>query len=389
MKRFLTMSLPETKQVTTILDKASAILLIIPEKHSVDAFASMMALYLALHKETNKEVHTVSPSHVPTELQFLPGSSQVKMKPQLQPGIIIDIAAIASITDIQSEKVKDANRVHIVFAEGAQLSADMIETHIRALPYDCVVIFGASDIAEIGTIFTEHADFFYNTPIINIDNKPANEHFGTVNMVDITASSIAEITHEILLGMNPGSIDSDIATSLYAGIVSATESFQKPSTTPHAFQLSAELMAKDARTDTVIQQLVKTKPLQLLKLAGRTYARLRHDEYGQLFWSLLRDQDCQESAASVNDIPAVMKELGNNISGYNAAFILFEDTKKQYTAYVLLGKGLIKRSQEIQEQLAARKEDGLFVFSVPALSLSEAEQKTIGQVRNILPITRG
>lgn len=389
MKRFLIMSLSETNQVATLLNKSSTILLLVPEKHSVDAFSSMMALHLALLKEPEKAVHAVSPLHVPQELQFLPGSSQVQITPQMKPSIIIDIAGGVQLADVRPQALKGGIRIHLLLQEGAQITADLVETHVRQLPYDCVVIFGASDIAELGDLFTHHADFFYNTPVINIDNKPTNEHFGTINLVDITASSIAEITHEVILSINREYIDADIATSLYAGIVSATESFQKPSTTPHAFQISADLMDKHARTDTVIQQLVKTKPLPLLKLAGRTYARLRHDEHGQLFWSILRELDCQESASSQQDIPAVMRELTNNVSGYNAAFILFENAEKQYTVYLSLGKGLQKRNGEIQEQLAAKKESGILMFSLSALSLTEAEQKAVEQVRNILPITRG
>ena len=388
MKRFL-MSLPETKQVAALLTKSSPVLLLVPEKHSIDAFSSMMALSLALSKEPGKEVHAVSPMHVPQELQFLPGSSQVKTSPQMRPGIIIDIAGTAQLADVRPQELKGGTRIHLLLHEGAEITADLVETHVRQLPYDCVVIFGASDLAEVGDLFTNHADFFYNTPVINIDNKPTNEHFGTINVVDITASSISEITHELILALNAEYIDSDVATSLYAGIVSATESFQKPSTTPHAFQLSAELMDKDARTDTVIQHLVKTKPLPLLKLAGRTYARLRNDEHGQLFWSILRDLDCKESAASQEDIPAVMRELKNNISGYNAAFILYENAEKQYSVHLSLGKGLTKRSKEIQEQLIAKKENSILTFSVPASSLTEAEEKAVQQVRSILPIVRG
>ena len=139
----------------------------------------------------------------------------------------------------------------------------------------------------------------------------------------------------------------------------------------------------------MIQHLVKTKPLPLLKLAGRTYARLRNDEHGQLFWSILRDLDCKESAASQEDIPAVMRELTNNISGYNAAFILYENAEKQYSVHLSLGKGLTKRSKEIQEQLIAKKENSILTFSVPASSLTEAEEKAVQQVRSILPIVRG
>lgn len=382
------MSIPETKQVATLLQKASTILLLVPEKHSIDAFSSMMALTIALSKEQGKEVHAVSPLHVPQSLQFLPGSSQVRVNPQMQPGIIIDIAGAVRLANVKPQELKGGTRIHLTLEEGAEITADIVETHVRQLPYDCVVIFGASDIAELGPIFSKHADFFYNTPVINIDNRTTNEHFGTINVVDITASSIAEITHELILALHPEHVDADVATALYAGIVSATESFQKPSTTPHAFQLSAELMDKNARTDTVIQQLVKTKPLTLLKLTGRTYARLRHDEHGQLFWSILRDLDCIESSSRQEHIPDVLRELTNNISGYNAAFILFEDANKQYKVYLSLGKGLQKRNGEIQEQLIAQKENGVLVFSILATSLTDAEQKALQKVQAILPIIR-
>ncbi len=308
------------------------------------------------------------------------------MQPTFKPQVIIDLAGVASIQDIQQQELKGGMRIQFALPEGVEIGADSIEAHIQQLPYDAIVIFGASDLADIGKLFTSHADFFYNTPIINIDHRPTNEHFGTVNIVDITASSIAEITHEIISALDSNSIDADIATALYAGIVGATESFQKPSTTPHAFQIAAELMEHRANTETVIQQLVKTKPLFLLKLAGRTYARLRHDEHGQIFWSILRTLDLAESGATTRHLPLVIRELTNNISGYNAACILYEDEAKQYTAYMILGKGLTKRAKEIQETLAAQKEGNLLRFPIPAPSLDEAEKRTIAKIQSILPI---
>jgi nanoRNase/pAp phosphatase (c-di-AMP/oligoRNAs hydrolase) len=382
------MSLPEVQQAVAVLKRASHVLLLVPEKTSVDAFSSMTALSLALSKDTSKQVHSVSPSHVPQELQFLPGSSQVMMSPQAKPGIIIDIAAIESIAEIRQEQLKGGIRIQLVLPEHTEVAIDAIETHVRQMPYDAIILFGASDLADLGELFTSRADFFYNTPIINIDHRATNEHFGTVNIVDITASSIAEITYELIAAILESEIDADIATTLYAGIVGATQSFQKPSTTPHAFQVAAELMEKKAQTDRVIQELIKTKPLFLLKLAGRTYARLRHDEHGRLFWSLLRELDFAESGATKEHIPLVMTELTNNISGYNAACILYEDTARQYSLYISLGKGLGKRTREIQEQLSAKKENKLLVVPIDAPSLEEAEKRAITKMQGIIPVAQ-
>ncbi len=380
------MSLPEIQQAVTVLSRSRSVLLLVPDKTSVDAFSSMIALSLALEKEENKEVHCVSPTHVPQELQFLPGSSQVLMNPQVKPAIIIDVAGITSISDIRQEEINGGMRIQLVLGEGVEATADLIETHVRQMPYDAIVLFGASDLADLGELFTNHADFFYNTPIINIDHRATNEHYGTINIVDITASSIAEIVYELVVAITGPDIDEDIATTLYAGIVGATQSFQKPSTTPHAFQVAAELMEHQARTEIVIQELIKTKPLFLLKLAGRTYARLRHDEHGRLFWSILRELDFTESGATPQHISLVIQELTNNISGYNAACILYENNAKHYTLYISLGKGLEKKIQEIQETLGAQKVNKLLVISIEASSLEEAEQRAITTMQSIVPI---
>jgi len=378
------MALPETQQATNIINKASSLLLIVPEKPSSDAFASMTAAYVALLEHYQGSVEAVSPSHVPRQLQFLPGSSQVVMNPTLQPDIVVDIAGPTEITEIRPEPLRGGIRVHLKLPENMAVTRDAVEIYVRSLPYDAVIVFGATDLEELGQLFTNHADFFYSTPIINIDHRPGNEQFGTVNLVDITASSVAEVTHELISSLPNATIEPNIATCLYAGIVAATDSFQSPSAKPKAFQLAAELMNKKADKESVITNLVKTKPLHLLKLTGRMYARLRHDEYGGLFWSVLLPRDFEEAHAEPEHIADAMHELTNNISGYNVAFLLYEDQPQHYMVYMILGNGLVKRRSEIQEQLVAQRENGALTFSISAENHTKAEEVALEKIRGIL-----
>ncbi len=379
------MALPEVQQALSVIGRSASILLVVPTKPSADALASMIAAYLALVGHSDKTVEAVSPSHVPTALQFLPGSSQVQMQPRLQPDVVLDVAGPTAALDVRQEPLSGGVRLHITFPAEHTILKENIEVHVRQMPYDAVLIFGAADLEELGNLFTNYADFFYNTPIINIDHRATNEHFGTVNLVDITASSVAEVAYELISALPAVEVGLDIATALYAGIVSATDSFQKPSTTPQAFQVAAELLNKKADKEAVIQHLVKTKPLYLLKLAGRTYARLRYNEHGQLFWSILRPLDFSESGASIEHIPDLMHELTNNISGYNAVFLLYQDNGQHYTVYLLLGKGLNKRRPEIQEQLSAKRENSALILQFSAPSIEQAERVALEQVQSVLP----
>jgi len=379
------MALVELQQATSLIKRATHIIILVPEKTSLDAFASMTALYVALLDQHAETVDAISPSHVPPTLQFLPGSSQTSMKPQLKPDVVLDIAGPEKALGIRQEPLQGGVRIHITFDESVDISKDQLETLVRPLPYDLAIIIGAADLEELGETFTDHTDFFYNTPIINIDHRAKNEHFGTVNLVDITASSAAEVTYGLINELPDTPVTADMATALYAGIVAATNSFQKPSTSPQSFHIAAELMEADADKESVIQNVVKTKPLNLLKLLGRTYARLRFEDGGQLYWSILRPVDFQASGATADTIPDAMYELTNSIAGFNAAFIMSEQTDGTYEIYLTIGKGLNSRRQEIQEQLSAKRQNGALTFSLTADSIEKAEELALEKVRGILP----
>ncbi len=394
------MALSELQQARSIINKASSLLLIVPIKASIDSLASMIAIYLSLqpspsdNNQTNKLIDEVSPSHLPRTLQFLAGSSQVKTEPTLQPEIVIDIANSLAINNIRQEQLRDSLRIHLSFASSSNIIKEQIETSIRALPYEAVITIGASDLEELGDSFTKNADFFYNTPIINIDHQAANEHFGTVNLVDITAGSLAEIAYKLVLDKN-NRISPNIATALYAGIISGTNSFQRPSTTPHSFQVAAKLIEQKANREDVIQHLIKTKPLSLIKLVGSIYARLQHESNTNLYWTVLKATDFIESGATAYDVPAAMQELINNIAGFNAAFLLYEEpssphvtpnhSDQQFLVHLLLGKGLKQQRKEIQETLSANKENGAITFNITAPSIEAAEKIAHDKIKQILP----
>src|SRR5581483_9182384 len=175
-------------------------------------------------------------------------------------------------------------------------------------------------------------------------------------------------------------IESTVATALYAGIVAGTDSFQKPSTSPKLFKIAAELLEQKADREAVIQHLIKTKPLSLLKLVGRLYARLRYDEHVRLFWSVLRPMDFQDSSASADDILPALYELTKNISNFSIAYLIHEKGPG-FDVYVLLGQGIKKRRADIQSALGAHKLNGILRFTPPATSLADAEQQADQKIR--------
>ncbi len=384
------MALSELQQARSLLDKAASILITVPAKPYEDCLASLIALYLSFdcgQPPSGQKVDAVSPGHLPSSLQFLAGSSQVRTAPAQQPEAVIDIATSYHVEQIRREDIQGGSRLHLSFPAGATINKDQLELSVRALPYDAVVVVGALDLQELGRLFTDHADFFYNTPVVNIDHRAANEHFGAINLVNITAGSCAEVAYDLISARSQQPLPADTATALYAGIVAGTHSFQKPSTTPRSFQTAAKLIEMEADREAVIQHLIKTKPLELIKLTGAVYTRLRREEQAGIYWAVLEPEDFQDSGAGAGDIPAAAEELTGNIAGFNAAFLMYRtaDQRGQYTVHLVLGRGLKGRHQEIQQLLAARKENGAYVFKVTAPSAEEAEQAVHDRLRQVLP----
>lgn len=377
------MALSELQQAQKVINKGKRIMLVVPEKPSLDAVASMIALYLTLQDQGIEHLDEISPSHVPRNLQFLPGSSQIKTTPQTTSDIVVDIAGPTTIESVTPHPNSGGIRLHITLPQNQSITHDNIQLSIRSMPYDVVVTCGATDLEELGDIFTNHADFFYNTPIINIDHRAANESFGTVNIVDITASSTSEITYEFIKTINKEDISADIATALYAGIVAGTDAFQKPSTSPRAFHVAANLLENKANREAVIENLVKTKPLNILKLSGRVYARLRHIDAVNLFYSTLRPIDFQDSGAKPSDIATTLNELANNIAGFSAAFILNENNAS-YNMHILLGAGLQQKRKEIQEKLEATRDENTLIVKINANSIESAEEQALIKLKGIL-----
>ena len=104
--------------------------------------------------------------------------------------------------------------------------------------------------------------------LIVVDHHPSNTGFGTLNLVDPAAAATAVLAEELIhrLGVP---LDRDIATCLYAGLVTDTGSFRYSSTTPAVHAMAARLLATGLRTDEIARELWDRSPVRLPQGARR------------------------------------------------------------------------------------------------------------------------
>ncbi|MEY4745098.1 MAG: hypothetical protein RL272_1043, partial [Candidatus Parcubacteria bacterium] len=270
---------------------------------SVDAIASALALAKFLEKK-GKRVDVVADGFsAPKSLRFLPGIENVKPTfNRLRKFVIHLDVSKTKIDELSYDIEGDKLRIHVTPKEGRFDGKD-VTTASTDFKYDCIITVDTPDYGALGTLFSANTEFFYDRPTINIDHEPANEQYGNLNCVDITATSTAEVVHSLLKSTGEHFLTEDVATCLLAGIISKTRSFKTSSVTPRTLDIASELVSAGAKREEIVQNLYRTRTISTLKLWGRALARLKFDPGIKMAWSLLVRQDFIHAGATEEHLP--------------------------------------------------------------------------------------
>ncbi|MDD5341997.1 MAG: hypothetical protein PHH01_04655 [Patescibacteria group bacterium] len=318
------MALSPFQQARDIIKKSKNILIVMPRDPSIDVIASGLALFLVIEKFKKECKIVCNEFQLPPNANFLPKSENIHNDLTSLRQFIITLDVSRTNVEELSYDIRDKKLYIYITPHSGHFEAKDVSTESGKFAHDLIVVLGATDLDSLGKLYDDHTEFFYQTPTINIDHKAANENFGQVNIVDITATSTSEIVFELIKFMGEENLDEYIATNLLTGIISKTKSFQSPAVTPKSLAVASYLIDSGARRDEIIKNLYQTKSITTLKLWGRTLARLRTNKHRTIVWSLLSADDFVKSGARVDDLPGVIDELIVNTPDAKVILILYE-----------------------------------------------------------------
>lgn len=317
-------------QLQSLINKSKEILLVLPENPSDELIASGFSLSLLLEK-MQKNASLLLENEIPPRLSFLkqPENIIVSLSGS-RDFVIVFNTEKNKILDVKCEQQDKQYEIRVTPQQGAINPKDF--SFMPAdFKYDLIIILGAENIGDLGQTYAKNTDLFFEVPKINIDNHGSNSEFGQFNMVDMTASGVAEILAQTTLDDFENLIDKEIAQALLTGIISATESFQKSSTTPKSMVIAAKLMKYKADQPTIIRHLYKTKSMPFLKLWGRVMARLNWNEERKLCWSMISAEDFVQSHASSRDIPYVLEQIQENFAQGQVFAVIYSENPERTT----------------------------------------------------------
>lgn len=313
------------QQASELLKKSNSVLICLPHVLSTDAVASGVALHLALTQQ-GKQAKVVGANFtLPPTHAFLPKVDEISTDLQHLKKFVISLdTRNAPLSELSYDTTDGKLNILITPKSGGYAATD-VSTQTTEPTFDCAVTLDCQDLDHLGALFAHNAEFFYATPIINIDHSAANEHFGQVNVVDMVATSVAEIVTELVRGLDPALLTGELATALLTGMIAKTKSFQTSTVTPKVLSMASELVTAGARRDEIIRNLFQTKSLSVLKLWGRALARLRATDDGKLVWAVLNRADFERAGATPISLPGVLDELIVNTPDALVMAVLYED----------------------------------------------------------------
>lgn len=263
-------------EIAAIIDRGSVIACLAHKDADADSLGSALAFALSL-RAGGRTVRVLVPAPVPRMLSHLPGFDTLE-----SPG-------------------KAATGIDVLFA------------------FDC---------ATVGR-FGDRAGLITSVPtVVNVDHHVSNEGFGTVNLVEGTASATGQVVHGLLtrLGLP---ITADVATNLYAALFTDTGGFRHANTTEAALRLGADLVAAGADAGWVALKSYQSRSVPQLKLEGMAVARLRTEMGGRLVWSEITTAMLEETGADMMESEGVIDQL-QSIEAMEVA-VLFKEQEPNIT----------------------------------------------------------
>ncbi|MFH1187961.1 MAG: hypothetical protein V1688_03830 [bacterium] len=376
------MAFSTNQQIFEAVEKSKDILITFRKEYNGDNLGGAIALLLFLKKIGKKADIACDGFRIPDGYAFLPQVKNIKSEIDNLRKFIISLDISRTKVDEISYDVKENELDFIVSPKNGFFEESDISSKSSGFKYDLIFAIGTQDLEELGNIYDQDTEFFYKTPIINLDYLASNENFGQINLISLTATSVCDILFNLFAECNKEIIDEDISTALLAGIISATKNFKSNKVTPSTLSIASHLITMGARRSEIVQHLYHARSLATLKLWGRILAHLKNDSAHKLVWSLVKKQDFFSTGAVEENLDDVVEELIANSYEVETVVIIYENTKTPMFVRQLTDQGRLQH-----ENIKTREQeyDGEDEQEEWVESSQEGEQEIEDYVSNKIP----
>ena len=190
--------------------------------------------------------------------------------------------------------------------------------------------------------------------VIKIDHHPFEEDFGGIEWIDDTACSTCQMIAFMLLKSN-FKFSEAVASNLFLGIVSDSDRFLLPYTTPQTFQVCMELILRYHLPFTRLYEKLYERPLEEIRFQGYISDHLEVSENGFAYLEI--------SDEIINQFHVDTATASNMINNFNYIKGVYVWTFVTYDAKNQIYKVNIRSKGPIVNEIASKYHGGGHKFA--------------------------
>jgi nanoRNase/pAp phosphatase (c-di-AMP/oligoRNAs hydrolase) len=315
----------DQQQIKELIDKSKNILVVTKKFFNGDDLGSALAWFLFL-KKLNKNVEiAIDQFQIPAELNFLSETSIVKKElTHLKKSVITLDITQTGLEELSYDLVDKELKIFITPKRG-ELRLDDLKIDSASYRFDLIIVLGCSELESLEKIYNDHPNFYFKTPIINLDHQGQNDRFGQINLVELNKTSLAEITFQLFSDLNQILIDEKIATCLLTGLIVATGGFKNPRLTPESLNAASSLITLGANKEQIITNLYRNKSIITINLWGKILSRVKAEENNKVIWSQISRNDLPAVDLPDNTFISILEELLSSVQQAEIVFLFVEE----------------------------------------------------------------
>lgn len=146
------------------------------------------------------------------------------------------------------------------------------------IDYDAAIVVDCGDLDRIAKV---RKLIKKDKPLINIDHHITNDFFGRINLVNIKASSTAEVIFDLLKEAKCR-LTKNMAILLYLGIMTDTGSFRFDNTTSGTHRIVSGLMKFKFSVAQLYKRVYETVPLKDLRIFTKLIGHFQMTHRGRV-----------------------------------------------------------------------------------------------------------
>lgn len=238
------------QQIIDRLKEANNVLVTVSTNPSVDQLSACIGFTLLLNK-LGKHGTAVFSGDIPSTLEFLKPDETIEKNTDSLRDFII--ALDKSKADKLRYKVEDKVVKIFITPYRTSITDKDLDFSQGDFNVDVVIGLGVHERADLDKAIMGHGRILHDATVISVNNKDQG-NVGSINWVDLTASSLSEMLVGLAHSLTSDPLDAQMATAFMTGIVAETDRFSNAKTTPVTMSLASELMTSGAN-----QQLIASK----------------------------------------------------------------------------------------------------------------------------------